>query len=512
MTEKSSNVQPSPLLIKILHRKLRDSSLVSSFERHRARPLTEGLVRPRWVLLKQHDDDNGGEGKDVAAATDDDSVTPGAKKATGATNNAAGDVSMACNDNGNGAGITNCISGGDAILDGADGSDTTITAVTNNNETSTGKNNNKGTTTMKIKYNTLPQRNYIDLRMEQNKMFADTQCLQCQTILSKLLCASSQEDDGKWKKQADTIQSLLNEGLAACPTHEGLLRAEIEYKGWIQLRIHSLTLTTNGGDEGVTPRSAVSASSGNNPTNTTLQLPKTPSHYIPKKGAEGRAQAAMRDAILERSFLLDGKEEDADGGKREEGVNKYPLLEEANNNEEEEQEQKRQLENGHGGNSSSSSSSSSMAKDRRRRRRKSKHHRRHKKHKRNRKSDDRRRRSSSRRSRSESRSIAPSRSRSGSISSSSYQRRKEDHKERKSRRKHHRRTSHRRSRSSKRNHNEKKESDRDDDNNNDCSGEEENGADLKSRSSKRNHHEKKGGDDGDDNNNNDYSGGINAME
>ena len=83
--------------------------------------------------------------------------------------------------------------------------------------------------------------------MEQNTLFANNQHLQCQQMLSKLYTLQPQtsinndSDNGKqWMKQADTIQSLLNEGLAACPNHEGLLNAEKQYKEWIQQRINRL--------------------------------------------------------------------------------------------------------------------------------------------------------------------------------------------------------------------------------------------------------------------------------
>ena len=182
------------------------------------------------------------------------------------------------------------------------------------------------------KYNTIPKRNYIDLRMEQNRLFADDQCIQCRKILSKLQQSSSSCNDKPWKKQGDTIQSLINEGLAACPNHEGLLSAERMYKGWIQRRIDSLP----GGDaarsaaapNNVSNSSARASASAMKTANTTTvddnnnnkSVLPNPYPTQPKKGAEGRAHAAMRDALMERSFMLSG-----DAGKGKDDA-KYPLL------------------------------------------------------------------------------------------------------------------------------------------------------------------------------------------
>ena len=154
-------VQPSSMLIGILHHKLRDPSIVRKFEDNRQDSSTYSLVCPRWVL--QH------AKSDVNVANDKESK-----------------------------------------LDGTDN----IKVPNNNRE---------------MIYNSYPKQNYIDLRMEQNRMFANEQCNQCKELLSKLSqsttsqsTASNDTNNNKqWKKQADMIKSLLNEGLASCPNHIG---------------------------------------------------------------------------------------------------------------------------------------------------------------------------------------------------------------------------------------------------------------------------------------------------
>ena len=196
MTEDAS-VQPSPPLIDILHRKLRDPSLVSSFERQRARDVTEGVVGRRWILKHASTSDTG----DAATPVDDDkcssSCADEAISSTAPTNNESA-----------------AISNSRKYQNGGNVASTTIANINSNSNT---------------KYNTIPKRKYIDLRMEQNRMFADNQCIRCQRIFSKLPASTAILDSNgqqQWKEHADSIQSLLDEGLAACPNHAGLLRVE----------------------------------------------------------------------------------------------------------------------------------------------------------------------------------------------------------------------------------------------------------------------------------------------
>ena len=307
--------------------------------------------------------------------------------------------------------------------------------------------------------------------MEQNTLFANNQHLQCQQMLSKLYTlqpqtstttkANNDSDNGKqWMKQADTIQSLLNEGLAACPNHEGLLNAAKQYKEWIQQRIHRLSDATGGGGEDIeggvartyTGTTSSKTSNNNRSSNAHLPNPFPSSTTKPKKGAENRAHMAMRDAILERSFLLgDDTADNDDGKKKDDNDNMYPLLSVNDDQLLGSVEENTQKDTA----TKSSRSGSDMDEDSRsshgRRKKRSKHkHKRHKRSKSRRSSHDRRSRrrktSSRRRTPSESRSVSRSRSLSSDSNSSSsyYQRRKHRRKEKKRRKK--KRESHRESR------------------------------------------------------------------
>ena len=371
----SEEVQPSSMLIDILHHKLRDPSIVRKFEDNRQDSSTYGLICPRWVLQQAAKSD---------VAKDDISKLNG----------------------------------------------------TNNIKVPNSNNNRE------MIYNAYPKRNYIDLRMEQNRMFANEQHQQCRVLLAKLSQPSTTSqstpssnnidtnNNKQWKKQADTIQSRLNEGLASCPNHVGLLQAEKEYKEWIQKRINILSTPS-------LPTTQTATVDKSTPSNITL-LPNSHSSNM-KKGAEKRAQAALRDAQLERSFMLDGDTKD---DKKDDNNNMYPLLSAHDDQHED--------INGGGSynNKEESLSSGSDIDEDSRRRKKSKH--KYKKHKRSKSrhghDDGRRRRKRDRRSRSRSMSRSHSKSSSSSQSSDSYRRRKHRRKERK-RRKKKKRRKHRDSRS-----------------------------------------------------------------
>jgi hypothetical protein len=289
---------PSTTLIDILRRRLLDPSIVPAFERRRANKLTGGLVRPRWVLIPAS------EGSDAAAAASaldgDDDGCSGVKKA--ATSQHDTSISDA--------------------LDNAMGNNALANGYYDNITPST---KSKDDDNLR-KYNVVPKRNYIDLRMEQNRMFANDQSLKCQRILSTLKALEepdpSNKDNKKWQKHADSLQSLVNEGLAACPNHPGLLGVERDYKGWLQRRMDLLVAGTG-----------ISATAKSTPA-TVTKIPERPSCSTsnPKKGADGRAHAAMRDALAERSFLLHGGDPTTvGGGGRRNGDSegedmKYPLL------------------------------------------------------------------------------------------------------------------------------------------------------------------------------------------
>ncbi|KAL9187213.1 hypothetical protein ACHAXT_001316 [Thalassiosira profunda] len=390
-------VQPSPPLLAALHRRLRDPSLVPSFERRRPRSATGGLVRPRWTLRRPADGDGSqdGGGGGVGAADDSGTKADGGNGGEGvggercaASNNAGGARGAPSGPSGAAAAATDC--------------------------------------------NALPRRSYLDLRLQQNRAFADAQFIICRTRLAAHLPSSN---PGR-QKHIVAFRSALAEGLAACPTHEGLLRAEREWKARMQEENEA------GGDGGTeaakfasrpnflaNPRAdgGTSVANGDNPK--TQSLP-------PRKGAEGRARAAMQDALMERAFLL-GDGGGATGEKAAEAAARYPLLAEADELTERGGGQRNKSSRRE---SSSDSSSSSSDSSRRRRRRKKRSRRRRKKHKRRGKrrrhhheeeEEGHRSKGDRRRERSRSRS----RSESTSSRSSSYRRRKR-RKEKRRRRKH----------------------------------------------------------------------------
>ena len=322
----TNNVQPSSMLINILHHKLRDPSIVPTFERHYAHSHLLGrLVRPRWMLKSAAANE---QGEDMVAdkkeEEDDEKATdvPNGEKQHAITEEDDTSISKCTDD---------------------------INSSLNDTKQSYKEEEKESRTT--TKYNTIPKRNYINLRMEQNALFANNQHLQCQQMLSKLYttlhpqtsinnCDNNDRDNGKqWMKQADTIQQLLNEGLAACPNHEGLLSAEKQYKEWIQRRIHGLSVSVNRGREDDSLGVARSQTTSTDPTSKTNNSRGSNNAYLPnqfpastikpKKGAEGRAQMAMKDALLERSFLLGNGttgEKDESKNKYEEDDDMYPLL------------------------------------------------------------------------------------------------------------------------------------------------------------------------------------------
>lgn len=167
-------------------------------------------------------------------------------------------------------------------------------------------------------YNAFPSRSHIDLRMEQNALFADSQEVRCRDLLSGLPPEGDRTMGQSWKKRADAIQGLIKEGLAACPGHRGLLSAETEYKTWLERRIGIISNSSTPSDPpagGVT-LSSMPALPGTRPAGTSTAATRAPLHSTAARKVD-RAQAAMMDAMAERSFLVGsgpGKDE------------KYPLL------------------------------------------------------------------------------------------------------------------------------------------------------------------------------------------
>mmetsp|Transcript_3721 Transcript_3721/g.7813 ORF Transcript_3721/g.7813 Transcript_3721/m.7813 type:complete len:558 (+) Transcript_3721:13-1686(+) len=317
----SEVVRPSSPLIRALHRRLCDPFIVPSFERRRPRSEFEGLVRPRWTLSSKSrqlsEEEEGAEA--VAAAVAVSACADGNGAAAG---DVKGDAGRGKKDDfdggtfeydGRGARVGRADDGRNATVLGDNLADENTVDTQRNTRGAKDSVDNRDEGS--VEYNAIPSRNYIDLRMEQNKMFADDQCDKCQRRLSELVESSG--EDKQWKKRADEIQSLVNEGLAACPSHKGLLDAEREYKAWIQQRIDSLRNT-----KPAAPATAAVKTAKTNGDAAFLPNPLNFSH-AQKKGAEGRAHAAMRDALLERSFLL-GQEGEPDGRGRQES--EHPLV------------------------------------------------------------------------------------------------------------------------------------------------------------------------------------------
>ena len=166
-------------------------------------------------------------------------------------------------------------------------------------------------------YNSFPARGHIDLRMEQNAAFADSQEARCRDLLSGLPPEGDRSMGQSWKKRADAIQGLIKEGLAACPGHRGLLSAEVEYKAWLERRIGiiSNSSTPSNPPAGGATLPSAPALPGTRPRPSAAAA-RAPPHPTTTRRVD-RAQAAMRDAMAERSFLA------GSGPSKDE---KYPLL------------------------------------------------------------------------------------------------------------------------------------------------------------------------------------------
>lgn len=164
--------------------------------------------------------------------------------------------------------------------------------------------------------NSIPQRNYIDLRMQQNKLFADERYQHYSKLLSDWKesrdagvhgAKANEKRNKQWKK----LKSCVDEGLAAYPNHEGLSNARNEMEH----------LTYSRRDAELPPlfEHTRQQSKPDDDTATGTLSPSNLKLKHSRKGAEGRAQMAMRDALLERNFLTAGV---AFGG----GSGKYDLI------------------------------------------------------------------------------------------------------------------------------------------------------------------------------------------
>jgi hypothetical protein len=283
------SVQPSSMLMNELHRRLLNPGVVSAFEhehRHAANHhhyLIDRVVRPRWVLLPTATADGGSDGSiaDVAATVHDnvkqnhveDTKTTSWKRKYQSNNSNYNELY-----------------------------ELEIKPYYSTNDKKKSSNNER------YIVNGIPTWNYIDLRMEQNRIFADDQSSKCRDMLStiKLLYHQSSgkersssssinnnnkdDDDDELEKHTKLLHSLLHEGLSACPNHVSLLEVQSNYAEWLQGNVEMLIL-----DETIDNTLSKSTLIKNNDTqhDSTIHVTR----------CEGRAHAAMRDVLTERSFL-----------------------------------------------------------------------------------------------------------------------------------------------------------------------------------------------------------------
>ncbi len=242
-------VQPSATLIEALRHKLCDPSIVPNFERVRAPHVTQRLLTSRWVLQSNNND----AAQSSSSKIDDDDDVP--------------------------------------------------TATTQNTH------DNK-------KYNQVPTRNYLDIRIEQNTTFANEQCLRCQKKLAVLSSSTKHSIDyvknkKQIKKITDTIRSHLNEGLAACPNHDGLMKVDLELKCLVDRMngvddniIDNSSAATaaalvNSATAAATSVNTVMPQTNRNDNMGTIGLPATTTNTQ----QISRAQAAINDALVEKMMF-----------------------------------------------------------------------------------------------------------------------------------------------------------------------------------------------------------------
>lgn len=279
-----NSVQPSYTLIEKLHHRLRDPDLVPRFEDSRknesnnALEIAARLIRPRWRLTLSTNEGN----SDVPLLVT--SFQSGGRSSLG---NAEAKFQDKIEDNWNPDGAEINIAPNPDFL------------------------------------NNLPERNYLNLRIEQMTMFCDEQCKSCSEILRDLMQNSPKsarnipnyEVKVKLKKEKHMMQifqSRMEKGLAACPDHRGLRVVNEEWKEWLQSRM--------GDDGGSCDAVTLQNSANMHPQRSSTQNGKNGIHTIThmesaievRKGALGRADAAMRDALAERSFLMDGSRNNDD--------------------------------------------------------------------------------------------------------------------------------------------------------------------------------------------------------
>lgn len=299
------SVRPSSVLIDELHRRLFDPGVVSAFEREHRRGRVEDrnhhsmdrVVRPRWALLPAVTaaaDDGGEDGSIVVEAT---TIT--------VRDNVV--VKQRHEDANNTMPLTRRYQSNDNTDDELYELEKIIDPRYSTNDTKRSGDDERYD-------NGIPTRNYIDLRMEQNRIFADDQSRKCNDILStiKLLYEQQQHtsctkerssssstnnnndnnnDELVLEKHAKLLHSLLYEGLCACPNHVGLLRVRTNYAEWLR-RGRNVEMS----DDTCTKSTLISRHNDTQFNNSSINV----------TGVEGRTHAAMHDVRTERSFLTHG--------------------------------------------------------------------------------------------------------------------------------------------------------------------------------------------------------------
>lgn len=270
-----SSVQPSSTLIDALHQKLCDPSIVAEFERCRSPHVTQRLISPRWILTSIADDET-----DYEKSADNISIKENAEKA----------------------------------IDTNHHHDNTQEEPNNNNHEPS-------------KFNTVPKRSYLDIRMEQNTIFANDQCLRCQKKLAALSSTSPKSVEAinvnrtQIQKVIDSIRNHLKEGLSACPNHEGLVQVESEVQVWLNRLNGVAAVDRVHNTAAVTKLAGAKESRGNNETIIDLTKPDTQQQTVMKrKGGDGRAQAAMDDALVEKMFLQGDQQNGCDPNNKDDAV------------------------------------------------------------------------------------------------------------------------------------------------------------------------------------------------
>lgn len=189
-----------------------------------------------------------------------------------------------------------------------------LTTATSDDHDSNGKSGNSSTdqripqlnnqsNPISTRINSIPKRSYIDLRIQQNRLFADERCQQYTKLHSdwntKDYSGNNTGKANNRRKQLEIMKSCVKEGLAAYPDHEGLLGAQNQ----INELVHANQVT----NEVIPPlHSKIQSTSQQNQT---IQSSKGLNLKV-----EGRAHAAIRDALLERNFLSEGAAAATSGG------------------------------------------------------------------------------------------------------------------------------------------------------------------------------------------------------